>query len=438
MEINSTLKENNIIGNLRKLSDIKKDKDIRQGAYAIYPGPRCPLALVSNVFSGIKGVSTLIVGTSECTYYNKNISMSSKDPIKNNTTWSYALDPKEVIFGCRDGIIDGLQEIDNSGSEVIILVSACVPEMIGEDFQGIAFEANSILNSKVIHINAAHFKCYSSVPSKEASLSSLYTIMEKQDIKKNTINLLGEASDKLHKSEVISLLKKYDIKINCTIPHNLTVDSLRKAPSAALSIVTDIAALPLAEKMYEKFGTPYVLFPHLLDIDEIKNAYKEISNYLDIPIEKEIEELYSKTKKQIEVYNSILKGKVFASGYMLLDPFIHSSFLSSFGMEPVYVEAEYFFSKNNLWKDKILSLGFNPYVGHTFSFKTLSATLNSFSIDYFFGHRSVDENEPSSIKSIKYNNAIFQLGFEQPLSVLNRIYPIDESYENKICKEEKE
>ncbi len=437
MEINSISKENMIIDNLRKLSDIKKDKDINQGAHAIYPGPRCPLALVTNIFSGIKGISTLIVGTSECTYYNKNISVSSKDELEENTTWSYSLDPKEVIFGCRDGIINALQEIDKIGTEAIILVSACVPEMIGEDFQGMAHKANSILNSKVIHINAAHFKCYSPVPSKEASLSSLYTIMEKQAIEKNTINILGEGSQNLHNSEVITLLKNHNIKVNCTIPHNLTVDALRKAPSAALSIVTDIAALPLAEKIHEKFGTPYVLFPHLLDIDEIKNSYNEIANYLDINIDKDIEELYLRAKKQIETYRSILEGKLFASGYMTLDPFILSAFLLSLGMKPVYIETEYFFDTNKLWSNKILSLGSNPYVGHTFNFSTISKVLNSLAIDYFFGFAPLKQSEVSAMKSVAYKVADFELGFEQSLNLLKNIYSLDNGCNQEIHKEAK-
>ncbi|WP_032122690.1 nitrogenase component 1 [Clostridium amazonitimonense] len=430
MEINSISKEN--INNLRKLSDIKKDKDIKQGAYAIYPGSRCPLALVNHVFSGINGAAKLIVGTAECTYYNKNISIRSKDEFESNTTWSYSLDPKEVIFGCSDGIISALQEIDKTGAEVIVLVSACVPEMIGEDFQGIARKANSILNAKVIHINAAHFKCYSSIPSKEASLSSLCDIMEKQNVEKDTINLLGEGSNKLLKSEVISLLKEHNIKVNCTIPHNLTVDSLRKAPSAALSIVTDIAALPLAERIHEKFGTPYVLFPHLLDIDEIKTAYKEIASYLDISIEKEIDELYINAKEGIESYKSILKGKTFASGYMLLDPFIHSAFLSSLGMKPVYIEAEYFFDKNKLWSDKILSLDCNPYVGHTFNFSTINNALKAFPVDYFFGYTPIEKSETSAMKCIKYKNYDSELGFEQPLGVLKNICSIDKSCNHEI------
>ena len=108
-------KENKYIDNLSLLSIVNKDRDIKQGSYAIYPGPRCPLALVTNVFSNIKGALTLIVGTAECTYYNKNISLMFKDGYEENTTWSYSIDPKELIFGCRDGIVEALCEMDKTG-----------------------------------------------------------------------------------------------------------------------------------------------------------------------------------------------------------------------------------------------------------------------------------------------------------------------------------
>ena len=410
--------ESKYIDHLSLLSKVNKDRDINQGTYAIYPGPRCPLALVTNVFSGIKGVLTLIVGTAECTYYNKNISLMLKHGCEENTTWSYCIDPKEVIFGCRDGIIEALIELDKIGKEVIYLVSACVPEMIGEDFEGIARAANSTINAQVIHISASHFKCYSSMPTKEASLTSLHMIMKEQPINKNTINLLGEASNLLIKSELVRILQKHGISINCTIPYNLTIDDLRKAPSAALSIVTDIVALPLAKKMFKNFGTPYVLFPHLLDPKEIRQAYKEIAHHLNISIEEDVEILYKKTQEQVELCALKVKGKSFVSGYLSLDPFIFSAFLSSLQMKPVYIEVEYYFDEAKQWSDKILTTGYNPYIGRTFNSNTISEVLKSSATDYFFGYSITEQPEHNSMQSIKYETATSELGFEQPLSLL--------------------
>jgi len=170
-------------------------------------------------------------------------------------------------------------------------------------------------------------------------------------------------------------------------------------------------------------------------IEEIKNAYGKIDNYLDISIENEIEKLYIKTKEQIETYKPVLKGKLFASGYMTLDPFIHSAFLSSLGMKPVYIEADYFFDKNKLWSDKILSLDCNPYVGHTFNFSTINRALSSFPIDYFFGYTPIEKNGTSSMQCIRYKSGDFELGFEQSLSLLKNICSVDKSYKYETNRE---
>ncbi|MBX4261375.1 nitrogenase component 1 [Clostridium estertheticum] len=417
---------NKYINNLSLLSIINKDRDIKQGSYAIYPGPRCPLALVTNVFSNIKGALTLIVGTAECTYYNKNISLMFKDGYEENTTWSYSIEPKELIFGCRDGVIQALCEMSKTDAEVIFLVSACVPEMVGEDFEGIAGYVNTMIKSRIINIPAAHFKSYSSVPTKIASLTALYDLMEKPNtynniLKKGTINLLGEDANLLKKSELMLILQNHGISINCSVPSNLTIDILRIAPLATLSIVTDLAALPLAKKMFASFGTPYVLFPHLLDPKEIRNTYYEIAGYLNISIGEEIENLYEKSQKQVELCTAIVKGKSFISGYLSLDPFIFSSFFSSLQMRPLYIEAEYYFNEDKSWKDKILAFGYNPYIGRTFNFNTTSEVLNSTTAEYYFGYNIAEKPKDNSIQFIKYETALSELGFEQPLSLLKHL-----------------
>lgn len=420
-------KESKTSSNLRLLSEINKDKDIKQGAHAIYPGPRCPLALVTNVFSRIKGVSMLIVGTAECTYYNRNIAFSLRALDENNTVWSYSLEPKEVIFGCREGIINALNHIDKTGAEVIVMVSACVPEMIGEDFQGIVWEANSIVKAKVIYINGAHFKCYSPIPAKENSLTALCELMEKQQIQGNTVNILGDEGNHLKSSELMTMLRKYEVKINCVIPNKLSIDELRKAPSASLSIVTDMAALSLAKKMHEKFGTPYVLFPHFLDVKSIKEAYEAIGKHLDIAISQEVASLYERAEQQIEHYASRLRGKSFAIGYLSVDPFVAAAFLSSLGVKPVYIEVEYYFAEHKMWSKRIIDKGYNPYVARTFNYETIKEVLESDSIDYFIGYGGWKTDYKKNFKEEKWSFATAELGFEQPLNLLKKLVDMDEA-----------
>lgn len=405
---------------IKRLADIHSDKAVQNGAFAIHPGPRCPLALVTNVITGIKGACALIVGMAECTYYNRNISLALHKETETNHTWSYALTSNEVIFGCREGVMQALEQIDRDGAEVIFLVSACVPELIGEDFEGMAREANSRLKARVIHIHAAHFRCFSSVPAREESLTSLHQLMEKREVREKTVNLLGEGARWIGKSELVCSLKKQGIHINCSIPGNLTVEEIRNASSAALSIVVDMAALPLAQRMRESFGIPFVLFPHLLDMEEIRSAYREIGAHLQVDLE-EIEVLYTETKKRMEIHIPKVKGKSFACGYLEIDPFICSAFLSSLGMNPVYMEIEYFFEKVRQWSGKILADGHNPYIGRTFTFNTTRQMLQNLFPDYFLGHAMQKQAKAGALTYVKCEGAASLLGFEQPLHLLEAL-----------------
>lgn len=413
--------ENNGGIRMKRLADIHSDKAVPNGAFAIYPGPRCPLALVTNVISGIKGACALIVGMAECTYYNRNISLALNKETQTNHTWSYSLTSNEVIFGCREGVMQALEQIDRDGAEAIFLVSACVPELIGEDFEGMAREANSRLKARVIHIHAAHFRCFSSVPAREEALASLHQLMEKQEVREKTVNLLGEGARWVGKSELVRLLRKQGIHINCSIPGNLTVEEIRKASSAALSIVVDMAALPLAQRMLESFGTPFVLFPHLLDVEEIRSAYREIGAHLQVDLEKEIEVLYAGAKKQMEIHVQKVKGKSFACGYLEIDPFICSAFLSSLGMNPVYLEIEYFFEKARQWSGKVLADGYNPYIGRTFTFNTTRQVLRDLFPDYFLGHAMQKQAKTGALPYVKCEGAGSLLGFEQPMHLLDAL-----------------
>ena len=406
--------------NFKKLSEINTDKMIKSGTFAIEPGPRCPVALVNNILCEIEDAHMLVVGTAECTYYNKNNSINMKISSSNNTTWSYCLDSKEVIFGCKNGVTKALEEIDKTGAKVLFLVSTCVPETIGEDFEGIVREANKHLNTKVIYIDGAHFRCYGAIPAKEAVLYSLHEFMEKKAIKEKTINLIGEDANFIRKSELITLLEKHDVKINCVIPYGLTLEDIRKAPAAALSIITDTAALPLAEKMNESFGTPFVFFPHLFDLEEIKEAYYKIQNYLGIDYTLEIEALYAKAKERIEISMEKLRGKSFASGYLQINPFICSSFLSSLGMKAKYIETEYYFPKDKYWADRILEHGSDPYIGRIFNHTASKEVLEAIHIDYLL-LGTIRLNITADIAIATCNEASFKLGFEQPLLLIEEL-----------------
>jgi nitrogenase molybdenum-cofactor synthesis protein NifE len=406
--------------NFKKLSEIDSDKLIKTGSAAIEPGPRCPLAVVNTVLQGIKDAHMLVVGTAECTYYNRNNSIRYHIDSSNITTWSYCLDSKEVIFGCKKGVMEALEEITKNGVKALFLVSTCVPETIGEDFEGIVRQANKSLSMKIIYIDGAHFRGYGAMLAKEATLYSLHAFIEKQEIKKETVNLIGDDADRIKGSELITLLQKHGVEIHRTIPYDLSVEQLRTASSAALSIILDATAIPLAEKMAESFGTPYVFMPHLLDLEQIRDAYLQIGNYLGIQFAEEIENLYARAKEKVKHSINAFKGKKLACGYFPINPFVVVSFLTSLGMNAVYLETEYYSDKDKYWSAKILEQGSDPYIGRIFNHTTSMQVLEAIEIDCLLIH-NLKLKLPANSGIVAGEGAVSKLGFEQPIALMDEI-----------------
>ncbi len=407
------------LSRLNRLSDIDSDKAIKSGTTAIYPGTRCPIAPVTSIVNEIKDAYMLVVGTAECTYYNKNISIQEEKALKQNKVWSYSMNSNEVVFGCRDGVYEAIKIIKASvDPKVIFLVSACVPEMIGEDFESIVDEASLELDLKVIYINGAHFKCYSAMPAEKNTVLALCDLMEKQDIEEKSVNIIGSKYSLIKNSELIKLLESKEININTCIPFDLSLDKLKIASKAKLNIVTDLTYVPIAKRMHEEYGTQYIIFNYSLEFESIKKTYLEIGEVLDIDISEEVQKLYEQAIENYETYKSEFKGKSFGTGYLGIDSFGLNHILTSLGMKLEYMEIEYYFEENESLKNKILESGNNPFVGRSFDYLTLKNLLKDKELDYFIGAVLDNKNIGNTKIITPYMIFAGKLGFEAPLTLL--------------------
>ena len=404
------------LSRLNRLSDIDIDKAIKSGTTAIYPGTRCPIAPVTSIVNEIEDAYMLVVGTAECTYYNKNISIQEEKTLRQNKVWSYSMNSNEVVFGCRDGVYEALKTIKESVEpKVIFLVSACVPEMIGEDFESIVDEAALELDLKVIYINGAHFKCYSAMPAEKNTVLALCDLMEKQAIEEKSVNIIGSKYSLIKNSELIKLLESKEININSCIPFDLSVDKLKTSSKVKLNIVTDLTYLPIAKRMQEDYGIQYIIFNYSLEFECIKKAYLEIGEALDIDISKEIQGSY---EQAVKIYEHDFREKSFGTGYLGIDSFGLNHLLTSLGMKLEYMEIEYYFEENKSLKNKIIESGNDPFVGRSFDYLTLKNLLKIKELDYFIGAVLDNENIGYTKIITPYMMIAGKLGFEAPLTLL--------------------
>ena len=71
---------NEILGRLNRLSKVQTIKDVPQLTTALFPGTHCPLMGAAMVAGGIDDCLLVIVGTDECSYYTKSLTINERYP----------------------------------------------------------------------------------------------------------------------------------------------------------------------------------------------------------------------------------------------------------------------------------------------------------------------------------------------------------------------
>ena len=132
---------NELLGRLNRLSRVQTIKDIPQLTTALFPGTHCPLMGAAMIAGGIKDCLLIIVGTDECSYYTKSLTLSDRYGGINGRCVSVVLNSHDVTFGSAESMHKAFKEIvAEYRPKCVMLVTTCVIEVIGDDYDAIAEE----------------------------------------------------------------------------------------------------------------------------------------------------------------------------------------------------------------------------------------------------------------------------------------------------------
>lgn len=402
---------------LNKLSDIKEDSDVKALSYAIFPGTHCPLFGVALTASYIEDLAILVVGTSECTYYTKVFSSNkNKDKV-----YSLVLKEKEVVFGADKTVKEAakyIKELENPSG--IMIVTTCVPELIGEDYSGIKSEIEDEIGLPIFVVRTEHYKCNSHIPGMTRAMNSLIEVMK--DVKeKSGVNIIGHRAEGIENTEMYKILSKNGIEINTIIPSKCKLNEVMNATKAKLNIVTDMIALDLAKDMEKKFNIPYIFFDKHMNKEIIINNYEKISNILNINILEEIKELIEEYDKLFNKAKELLNGKSFIYGNTPMMAFETSEFLVELGLEPKMIQIRELYEVDKVWKDKILEKGFNPYITRIANIAPMRELYDKVGADIYIGHENPMLLKSKGMSQITLDSNAQKIGFELPIGVIKTI-----------------
>ena len=404
---------------LNRLSEINNDKDITSLSHAIFPGTHCPLFGVALTASYINNLALVVVGTSECTYYTKNFAYHRQHG--RDKVYSLALDEKDVVFGAQNKVEKAIKDIIQiENPEAIMIVTTCVPELIGEDYSSIEFSLQNEIDIPVFVVNTEHFKCNSHIPGMSRALKSLSSVMENSKVK-DGVNILGHRQKNVENTELVKILNENNVKINTVIPSKCSIDDIKSCTKSKLNIVTDMIALDLAETMKSKFDMDYIYFDKHMDKSTIKENYKKLSKILNINIENILEEQEKEYDILFKECKNILQGKKIIYGNTPMMALETVDFLNELGLEPVFIQLRELYDQDNKFRENLLNKGYNPYISRIANIAPLRHLYDTIGADIYIGHENPILLKEKGLTQITFDTHAQKIGYELPIAMMKEL-----------------
>ncbi|WP_324824621.1 nitrogenase component 1 [Sinanaerobacter sp. ZZT-01] len=401
---------------LKCLSKVQSNSGIGFLTPAAYPGKHCPMHTALALGARIKGMSTLVIGTSECATYSRNMILN-EEVSRHALHYSYVLDANEVVFGFREGLMKALLQMEQEGANAVLVITTCVPEVIGEDIEGILWELRSKISMKVIHVAMGHFKGNSYPSGYWKTLVSFGELMEPVKEKSNTINVLGRSPDQEDAEPILlTALREAGFQLRMLAPKSDLQDFIA-APDAKLNLVLSPFMNPLAEWMHKHHNVPFISLHGAYKVSEIECVYLQICELLNI----EWEESFEEGKKEAELLEKkaeAFQGMDYAITQMgAIDPLPLALYFADFQMRPILIHVEEFYPEDKNWRDKIVEKGYDPVICHMVNDRDDRAVLEYLCPDFYIG-----ELELSKILGISLVQDLYgKCGYERTALLLRRM-----------------
>lgn len=420
----------NRIQHLKKIASVKSNAGIKFLTSAAFPGSHCPLHTSLALSTNIRGMSTLVVGTAECSIYSRNVVKKARYS-EETLHWMYVLDSNEVVFGCRKGVIDAIKEMDKEGAEAIMVILTCVPEVIGEDIEGIIHEVQPQVKARLSSVLMGHFRCNSHPSGYWKTLLSFGGMMEKRDINSNIVNILGRSTDEdnIPMPELLMELEKKGFHLRMLAPKSDIKDFIG-ATDAKLNLVISPYMNPLADMMDKQFSIPFISLHEIYNVLEIDETYRKIEEILSISWDNRFDELREKALMAEKKAEKELGGLRYVStGRNPIPPLALAFYLNKFNMIPILLHMEEFYPDDRQWARRLEEVGINPFVCHMVNDKRDAPVLEELEPDLSFGE--IFEGT-GKVPCVSYLYELYgQIGYERTSFLLNRIMNTLENHKNK-------
>lgn len=160
------------------------------------------------------------------------------------------------------------------------------------------------------------------------------------------------------------VLREAGVHHGLRLPCGCNVEEIRKAPSARVNIVVDDTALPLARRMQQAFGTPYVLFDKYVSPVRIAACYQTLFDALGLPLPAHLENLRAGAGSRLRTGAARAARRKLHLRQHAIPRYEFNRFMAEVGMVPQLIQTNAIKPEDEADREAILALC-DPYVTKT-------------------------------------------------------------------------
>ncbi|MCL2045093.1 MAG: nitrogenase component 1 [Oscillospiraceae bacterium] len=413
---------------LKKLSTIRSGKNIKFLTPAVYSGGYCPMRIACNIVENTEGLSYLLVGMPECATHSRGMN-SSPDGLQGELRWLYTLDENEVIFGCREGVIDALRQMNDEGAKAIMIIATCVTDLIGEDLDGIIEELQPQINARLSFVTLGQFKNFGTPIGTWKTAEALGTLMMPKERIDNKANALfiepwRYNNDPVNFPLVISAMEDRGVDIR-RLSRGATLEDYFDAPDASMNLVLSSYTQPLAQKMQERFDLPYAPLHNAFSVSQVDEVYADIAKAFQIDFSNCFDKWRDKALELEERAHKDLPGLKYAFLTGVDMPVALARYLSAFQMEPLLMHIQDFHNEDIGYAKEMKTLGYDPPACRIMHRDKDLEIIKAMKPDISFG--SIPRDFEGLRVAEEMGDYFGMTGYERTVSLLTRIFNVLET-----------
>lgn len=408
-----------ILSNIKRLSQVKSDKDIGQLSQAMFPGAHCPLFGAVMAASSLKDCLLVIVGTDECAYYARDFSLQYLPGNLSERCVSLVLNDLDVTFGSTGSAKALLQDLlQQRQPQYLILVTTCLVEIIGDDYEALAKELEQECRLPVLVIRTEHFQCRDHQQGLEKTFSALGNLMQEQR-HDASVNILGTYGS-FYSEELLRLLADAGLTLGMQLSQVCDLRAIQSASAARLNLVMDPAALPLAKLMRERFGINYICLKNAASPELALYNLRELCACLQVVLPASALDKYRKAKELEKEARTLVHKMPYIYGRTVFSCFEVNAYLTELGMRPLLLQTETVGEEDRQYMAKILS-GADPYVCRGADLSSLQPLYGELKPCIYFGMESEERLRQWGIALVSPFSLRGVFGLDQNIAFLQSL-----------------